>query len=233
MGPLNQVVCLESSPGCSREKERNPPHLPQVLESLQQSSVTRGRRKCLRRNCWMCRDPQPWAGEKQESDRRSAFGIKELRETTQSWEGTAGGWKEELLLDPWNVRQPGWWEQPWIWEQDDFLWGMCTGMPRGYCSPATASVGSSSSLPSTSVFPSTPVPRGWRALVTKSSPLASSQRREAEPSSRVGTSFIPRALRLRGTNLQHLIQNQSFLLKFQGLAMKSFMSIPLEETGRF
>lgn len=37
----------------------------------------------------------------------------------------------------------------------------------------------------------------------------------AEPLARVGTSFIPRALRLRGTNLQHLVQCQSFLLKCQ------------------
>lgn len=87
-----------------------------------------------------------------------------------------------------------------------------TGVPGGHCSPALEAVGA---VPSATHFQHCLLQR-TRSPGDNELSLAFSQGREAEPLSRVGTSFTPRALRLGGTTLQHLSQDQSFLLKFQG-----------------
>lgn len=98
---------------------------------------------------------------------------------------------------------------PQPWEQD----GSCVHRgARGHCSPALEAVGA---VPSATHFQHCLLQR-MRSPGDNELSLAFSQGREAEPLSRVGTSFSSRALRLGGTTLQHLGQDQSFLLKFQG-----------------
>lgn len=129
----------------------------------------------------------------QGKSRRSAFGMKELRDRAE-----LRGDCRSLETGGASLGVP----QPW--ELD--------GSVQGALQPCPGGSGSSSLC---HPFPALPSPEDEDNGDNELS-LAFSQGREAEPLSRVGTSFSSRALRLGGTTLQHLGQDQSFLLEFQG-----------------